>query len=79
MASQNPAYVPSELELIFDSVWEVIRPRGTLAPKAEKQLRLALARRLVILANNGINDARELRRQAIEQLAGKPVVEPLDC
>ena len=38
-----------------------------LGPKAEKQLRLALARRLVILANSGINDARELRRQAIEQ------------
>jgi hypothetical protein len=67
MGSKQAQYVPSALELIFDSVWEVIRPRGTLGPKAEKQLRLALARRLVILANSGINDARELRRQAIEQ------------
>jgi hypothetical protein len=47
-------------------VWEVIRPRGTLGPKVETQLRLALARRLVILSTSGIVDARELRRQAIE-------------
>lgn len=67
MALRDDLSVPPELELIFDSVWEVIRPRGTLGPKAEAQLRHALARRLVILANSGINDARELRRQAIEQ------------
>ena len=60
------AAVPPELELTFDSVWEVIRPHGTLEPKAENQLRLALARRLVILVNSGVTQARELRRQAIE-------------
>jgi hypothetical protein len=67
MASKDPRYVPSELELIFDSVWEVIRPRGALGQKTESQLRLALARRLVILAASGITDACELRRQAIDQ------------
>jgi hypothetical protein len=64
--SDAPHYVPPELELIFDSVWEVIRPRGTLGPKAEAQLRLALARRLVILSTSGVVDAGELRRQAID-------------
>ena len=66
MALQDDVSVPPELELIFDSVWEVIRPRGTLGPKAETQLRLALARRLVILSTSGVTDVRELRRQAIE-------------
>ena len=59
-------YILPELELIFDSVWEVIRPHGILSSEAERQLRLALARRLVILATSGITEARELRRQAIE-------------
>jgi hypothetical protein len=53
MAPNDDPRVPSELEIIFDSVWDVIRPRGTLGPKAETQLRLALARRLVILAGSG--------------------------
>jgi hypothetical protein len=66
MARPDELPVPPELELIFDSVWEVIRPRGTLGPKVETQLRLALVRRLVILSTSGIVDARELRRQAIE-------------
>jgi hypothetical protein len=66
MAPNDDPRVPSELEIIFDSVWDVIRPRGTLGPKAETQLRLALARRLVILAGSGVTEARELRRQAIE-------------
>ena len=59
-------YVPPELELIFDSVWEVIRPQGAVRPNAEAQMRLALARRLLILSTGGITEARELRRQAIE-------------
>jgi len=66
MAPNDDPRVPSELEIIFDSVWDVIRPRGTLGPKAETQLRLALARRLVMLAGSGVTEARELRRQAIE-------------
>jgi hypothetical protein len=66
-STDDPAQVPAGLELIFDSVWEVIRPRGTLGPHAERQLRMALARRLVILSTSGITDAGELRRLAIEQ------------
>ena len=65
-------HVPEALELIFDSVWEVIQPRGALGPKAEQQLRMALARRLVILVNSGVVDAPELRRQAIEHFLLKP-------
>ena len=60
-----PRYVPPQLELIFNSVWEVIRPQGTVRPHAEAQLRLALARRLLTLSTQ-VTDARELRRQAIE-------------
>jgi hypothetical protein len=60
-----PRYVPPELELIFNSVWEVIRPQGTVRPHAEAQLRLALARRLLTLSTQ-VTEARELRRQAIE-------------
>lgn len=66
MAPNDNPHVPPELELIFDSVWDEIRPRGTLGPKAETQLRMALARRLVILVHSGVTDASELRRQAIE-------------
>jgi hypothetical protein len=65
--TDDPAHVPPELELIFVSVWEVIRPRGTLGPNGERQLRMALARRLVLLSTSGITDAGELRRLAIEQ------------
>jgi len=65
-ASDRSATVTPELELIFESAWTVIRPRGAIEPKAEKQLRLALARHLVLLASSGITDAAELRHQAIE-------------
>jgi hypothetical protein len=71
-SNDNKPHIPAELELIFDSVWEVIQPRGTLGPKAEQQLRMALARRLIILMNNGVVDAPELRRQAIEHFLLKP-------
>ena len=60
-----PRYVPPQLELIFNSVWEVIRPQGTVRPHAEALLRLALARRLLTLSTQ-VTEARELRRQAIE-------------
>jgi hypothetical protein len=58
--------VPTELQRTFKSVWAVIRPRGTIERQTEKQLRSALARRLIILSSSGITEARELRRQAIE-------------
>ena len=48
------------------SAWTVIRPRGAIGPQAEKQLRLVLARRLILLSSSGITDAGELRRQVIE-------------
>jgi hypothetical protein len=66
MPTDRSANVPPELGLIFESAWTVIRPRGTIGPQTEEQLRLALARRLILLASSGIADARELRRQAIE-------------
>jgi hypothetical protein len=58
-------YVPTQLELVFDSVWKVIR-REHLEPTEEVQLRLALAHRLVVLSTSGVTDAAELRRLAIE-------------
>ena len=58
---RHDPYVPTQLELVFDSVWKVIK-REHLEPTEEVQLRLALARRLVVLST----DAAELRRQAIE-------------
>jgi hypothetical protein len=66
MPADRSTNVPPELELIFESAWTVIRPRGAIGLQAEKQRRLALARRLVLLASSGITDAGELRRQAIE-------------
>jgi hypothetical protein len=66
MTGVGPSHVPAALERIFESAWAVIRPRGAIKPKAERQLRLALARRLVLLASSGITEPRELRRQAIE-------------
>jgi hypothetical protein len=72
MTVENKPQVPAELEIIFDSVWEVIQPRGTVGPKAEQQLRMALARRLIILINNGVVDAPELRRRAIEHFVLRP-------
>ena len=62
----NPVpYVPSELELVFDSVWKEIRPLG-LGPLEQARLRFALARRLVILSDNGVSDAANLRQRALE-------------
>lgn len=66
MPADRSANATPELELIFESAWTVIRPHGAIEPQAEKQLRLALARHLVLLASSGITDAGELRRQAIE-------------
>jgi hypothetical protein len=59
-------YVPSELEKVFDAAWVVVRPRKAIKPRQQTQLRLALARYLVHLATNGVTDAKELRRRAIE-------------
>ncbi len=64
-SGDDTPYVPSQLELIFDSVWEEIRQQGTLGSKAEQQMRMALARRLVLLSSSGVTSAPELRRQAI--------------
>ena len=62
----NPdPYVPSELELVFDSVWKEIRP-PELGPLEEARLRLALARRLIILSSSGVRDAANLRQGALE-------------
>ena len=58
--------VPLHLQRTFKSVWAVIRPRGSIERQAEKQLRSALARRLIFLSSSGIAETRELRRQAIE-------------
>lgn len=63
---RHDPYVPTQLELVFDSVWKVIRPDKNLGPAEEVRVRLALARRLVILSTNGVTDAAELRHQAIE-------------
>jgi hypothetical protein len=62
---RHDPYVPTQLELVFDSVWKVIK-REHLEPSEEVQLRLALARRLVVLSTSGVTDSAELRRQAIE-------------
>ena len=62
----NPdPYVPSELELVFDSVWKEIRP-PELGSLEETRLRLALARQLVNLSNSGVTDAANLRQRALE-------------
>jgi len=62
----NPdPYVPSDLELVFDSLWKEIRPTG-LGPLEEARLRLLLARCLVALSNSGVRDAANLRQRALE-------------
>jgi hypothetical protein len=67
----NPdPYVPSELELVFDSVWKEIRPQD-LGPLEEARLRLALARRLIILSSGGVRDAATLRHRALEYFPPK--------
>ena len=67
----NPdPYVPSELELVFDSVWKEIRP-PEIAHTEELRLRLALARRLVILSSSGVRDAANLRQRALEYFPPK--------
>ena len=58
-------YVPSELELVFDSVWREIR-LPELGPLEQGRLRLALARCLVVLSNSGVRDAANLRQRALE-------------
>jgi hypothetical protein len=63
--NNSDPYVPSELELVFDSVWKEIRPPG-LGPQEEVRLRLALARRVVMLSNSGVRDAASLRQGALE-------------
>ena len=67
MAHQNNPnpYIPSDLELVFDSVWKEIRSPG-LGPLEEARLRLALARCLVVLSNSGVRDAANLRQRALE-------------
>jgi hypothetical protein len=62
----NPdPYVPSDLELVFDSLWREIRPPG-LEPLEQARLRLSLARCLVVLSNRGVRDAANLRQRALE-------------
>ena len=58
-------YLPSELELVFDSIWKQIRT-PELGDLEQVQLRLALARYLVILSNRGVRDAVNLRERALE-------------
>ena len=62
----NPEpYLPSELQLVFDSIWKQIRTLE-LGDLEQVQLRLALARYLVILSNSGVRDAVNLRQRALE-------------
>jgi hypothetical protein len=68
--NNSDPYVPSELELVFDSVWKEIRPLE-LGSLEQGRLRLALAQRLVTLSNNGVRDAANLRQQALEYFPPK--------
>ena len=66
--TNSKSYAPSELVRVFDAAWKVIRHKGrhSLKPQ-ETRRRLHLARCVIALAESGVKDAKELRRQAIEQ------------
>jgi hypothetical protein len=62
----NPkSYAPSDLVRVFDAAWDVVRLRP-LRPRQQTRLRLDLARHIIALAESGVTDRGELRRQAIE-------------
>jgi hypothetical protein len=68
MSRATKPYAPSDIVRVFDAAWEVIRPKShTIRPRTENRLRLDLARAIIALAESGVTDATELRRQAIEQ------------
>ena len=60
---------PDLMGAAFNSAWVIVKP-PQLEPhsRQEKQLRLDLARCITDLVANGVTDAEELRRQAVEQM-----------
>jgi hypothetical protein len=77
LAITSRTQTPTELRIedVFDTVWRVIGGRRCLLlPPEEAQLRLDLARLLVDLETRGVNDPRELRRRAMEEILLAPPV-----
>jgi hypothetical protein len=61
------------LERAFDATWPVIRAHEADNDKARMaELSMALSRRLVELAANGVTDPHELRRLALESFPLTP-------
>ena len=73
MGSQNPApnwsdpEVLAALERAFEATWPVIRAHEAGEDKARiAELSMALSRRLIELAADGVTDAQQLGRLALE-------------
>ena len=72
MANHNnpDPHVPTELEIVFDSLLKEIRP-PELGPLEDARLRFALTRRLLLLYESGVRDAANLRQRALEYFPPK--------
>ena len=72
----SSSYRPSDLVDAFEAAWKVIGPRRKIGSRQEERLRLGLAKCIITLAENGIHNSEEMRRQAIEQMILAPPSEP---
>jgi hypothetical protein len=71
MSLERPQpFDPSQLttlEKAFNAAWAVLKPKKMAAGSSQEQAqKLALANCLIAIVKNGITDANELRKQAIE-------------
>ena len=66
------SYSPSLIDAIeraYDAVWATLYAHMHVDRHQSKELRILLSQTLVALAANGITDAQELRRKALETMA----------
>ena len=68
-------YSPSLLDAIeraYDTVWSTLYAHMSSERDQSEDLKNALSQTLIALVANGITDAKELRRKALETMALRP-------
>lgn len=60
------------IEQAFEAVWNLCAHKARRDATESHELKVVLSRTLIALAADGITDARELRRRAVENLTLDP-------